>query len=469
MQTCWQRALVISACAGLVFMAACGGGSSANDPAPRIIAGGGAGDGAIKEVLHVFVIDALSGTPIVGASVRVEAATPLVQTTDASGFCTFKDGKLKGAQTVTATAASYAAATWIGADAANLTIPLEPNQAATPKTAKASGTIQGWDTRPDPGNGHLLIAYVGYSYIQPFEAPENSIAQGTQTVAGLTLPTNICYSLTLASTNHKACSFELTTRTGKQAHWAVVVDIDTKSTLDRSDDTYAIVDYAFLLDQDCAEAHTYTSEVLVPVGLNALTQGTVAFQAAPSGMTAVSGLPTINLGEQGHIVMTFAPYGPANLDQKVPTLTGVLASFKYDFLAQAKASATDDYPQSTIWKHDQTLGGTVDFGAWVEPPTALAATGGTYSFTAVTTASLHTVKLLQSGTSGATTVWNVALLDKSASFTLPALSPSPIPSGSVSMRAEALELTAFDATDFGVEALRDDALRHSADQIDFTH
>jgi hypothetical protein len=468
MQTCWQRACVIVACAALALVSACGG-SSKHNPDPRLIAGGGAGDGAIKGVLHVYVIDGLTSAPIVGATVQVEnAGSPLTATTDATGLATIEEGKLKGAQTVTATATSYAAATWVGADAANLTIPLEPNQAPTVKTAKASGTISGWDTRPDPGNGHLLIAYVGYSYIQPFDAPENSIAQDTQTVAGLSLPTNICYSLTLSNQNHKDCNFQLKTRLGKQALWAVVVDIDTKGTLDRADDTYQIVDYAFLLGQEAAEGHTYTSLTLTPVGANALTQATVAFQAAPSGMTAVAGLPIVELGEQGMIVMSFAPFGPNNLDQKVPMLTGALASYKYDFLAEAKASATDDYPQATIWKHEQTLGGTVDYGAWPAVPAALSATGGTYSFTGAASASLHTVKLVQSGTSGTTVAWNIALLDGSTSFTLPTLAQSPLPSGTLQMRAEALALTTFAADDFSVTSLRDDALWHSADQIDFT-
>jgi hypothetical protein len=466
MEKRWHRAWLIVACAGLVLVAACGG-SSTNNPDPRLIAGGGAADGAIKGALHVYVIDVITGAAITGASVRVETATPLVTTTDSTGLATFEDGSLKGPQTVTATATGYAAATWIGADAANLTMPLEPNQTGAPKTARASGSIQGWDARPNPANGHLVIAYVNYSYVQPFDSPLNNIEQGSQTVAGLTLPTNICYALTISNNTQKKCEWQLNTREGKQAHWAVVVDIDTKGTVDRADDTYEIVDYAFLMDQDCVAEHTYTGEVLTPVGANGLVQAAVAFQAAPSGMTSVAGLPMVELGDAGNIVFTFAPFTTGNLDQKVPAISGVLATYKYDFLAMAKASATDDYPQSTIWKHEQSPTATIDFGAWAAPPTGLSATGGTYAFTPVASASLHTVKLLQSGTT-TTVAWNVALLDGSASFSLPAISPSPLPSGAMTMRAEALELTAFDPTNFSVTTLRDEALRHSGDQIDFT-
>ena len=42
---------------------------------------------------------------------------------------------------VTVTAATYAASTWVGANAANLTIPLDATQALAPATAKADDVI----------------------------------------------------------------------------------------------------------------------------------------------------------------------------------------------------------------------------------------------------------------------------------------------------------------------------------------
>jgi hypothetical protein len=457
------RAGLCLVCATLMGLGGCGG-DEVNNPDPRIIAGGGVGDGAIKGALHVYVVDADSGNPVAGAQVRVGDAAdtaPLVGTTDSAGLASFKDGKLKGPQTITATATGHVAGTWIGADGANVTIPLEAPQAGAPATAKASGTIQGWDTRPAPEADHLTLAYVGYSYTEQLDAPENSIAQGTVTVAGIDLPANIC----LKVANQSACSWQLNTRTGKQVHWAVVIDVDTNGTLtDRSDDTYTVIDYAFLLDQNLAADQESTGEVLVPVGSSGLTNATVAFQAAPTNLTNVVGLPLIKMGDSGTVALAFAPFGPDTLTQPVPALTGPLANASYDFVARAQADANTQFPSSTILKRAVALGAAIDFGAWLSPPTSFSATGGNYSFSPSPEADLHTVRFLQSGT----TVWNVGLLDGRTSFTLPSLSSDPLPAGELQMRVEALKVPSFDATDFSVEALTDSATQLASGQLAFT-
>jgi hypothetical protein len=466
---------LVLACVGLVLVAACGGGGGGgggNSPDPRLIAGGGAGDGAIDGTLHVHVVDGVTGQPVVGASVRVgdsAATSPLQSTTDATGLASFKDGALKGKQMVTVTAATYAAATWVGANAANLTIPLEATQTPAPATARAEGTIQGWDTRPAPAQNHLLLAYIGYSFVEPFDAPENGLVQDTQDFFGVTLPTNICAKAVIGGTERKACNWKLKTRVGKQIHWAVVIDLDTKGTLsDRSDDTFTVVDYAFLMDQTLAANETKTGEVLVPVGAGGMTSATVALQAAPAGIDAVAGLPLIRMGDSGDIALSFTPFGPNALTQPVPALTGGLASAAYDFVAHGQAAANLRYPQSTIWKHGVSIASPVDFGAWLTPPTSFGAQSGTYVFSPAADASTHTVKFLTEGSSGPTVAWNVALLDGSTSFALPSLSPSPLPTGQLLMRVEALALASFDPEDFSVTALRNETARRSAGQLVFT-
>ena len=155
-------------CLGLGCVAACGGGTTIGHTdggtdggppgtPPRLIGGGGAGDGPLAGVLHVYVIDAWSRTPITSAHVRVDAPdgkAPLEGAVDADGLASFRDQGLQGPVTVTATAASFAAATWIGVDAANVTIPLEDNQGRIITPVKFTGTIQGWDARPAPADGH---------------------------------------------------------------------------------------------------------------------------------------------------------------------------------------------------------------------------------------------------------------------------------------------------------------------------
>jgi hypothetical protein len=473
MQTWWQRTGLLFACLGLVLVAACGGGSTSNNPNPRLIAGGGAGDGAIKGALHVYAIDDATGDPIAGASVRVGLASdtaPLVASTDSTGLASFTDGKLEGPQMVTVTATGHAASTWVGANAANLTIPLESAQTAAPATAKAEGTIQGWDSRPNPAANHLLLAYIGYSYVEPFDDPANGMVQDTFDFYGLTLPTNICAKVMVNGTARSACNWKLNTRIGRQVHWAVILDYDTKGTLtDRSDDTYTVVDYAFLMDVTLTAGEDKTGETLVPVGTGGMTTATIEpLQAAPTSMSVVASLPLIRTPDTGNIALTFTPFGPSVHTQPVPALTGVLASAKYDFVARAKASATMDFPQSTIWKREVAIASVIDFGAWLLPPTSFSATGGTYSFSPAAEASMHTAKFLQQGTSGVTTAWNVGLLDGSTSFTLPTLSSSPLPAGTLQMRVEAVTVPDLDSKDFEINTLKGSATRHSAGQLSFT-
>jgi hypothetical protein len=414
----------------------------------------------------VYVIDAWSRTPLDWAAVRVDTAdgqAPLESAVDAAGLASFRDSRLKGPVTVTATAASFAAATWIGVDAANVTVPLEDNQGRQMTPVKVTGTIDGWDTRPAPADGHLVLAYINSSRIEPLDAADNHVTQEKMTVAGLTLPTNVCYALTLGATTESTCAWQLLTRTGKQALWAVVVDIDTKKTVTTADDTTTIVDYAFLLGLDAVLAHTYTGQVLVPVGQANLISAAVVFAAAPTGMTQATAQPTIRLGDAGVIILANAIYSPAALTLKLPPLTGALAAGEYEFVAHAQAAADTAYPQSTIWKHNAALAAAVDFGAWQAPPAALTAAAGTYGFAPAAGATLHTVQLFGEAGNGPAPLWNVALLDGRASFSLPALSPSPFPGGEIQMGVAALTLPgAFDPASFTMDALRTDALSHSA-------
>ena len=75
---------------GLLAVAACG-----NNPDPRVIAGGGIGDGAIDGTLNVYVIDNDTQEPLVDAIVQI-GSTRIV--TDETGLVMFSD--LSGAQTV---------------------------------------------------------------------------------------------------------------------------------------------------------------------------------------------------------------------------------------------------------------------------------------------------------------------------------------------------------------------------------
>src|SRR5829696_8388047 len=107
-----MRSIHFIACAAL---AAC-----SNDAEPRLIAGGGIGDGAIDGRLNVHVIDG-AGAPVVNATVRVDDTD---KTTNEKGLVIFED--VDGPQTIAVKADTYRSAVWVGANGANVTIQLKP-------------------------------------------------------------------------------------------------------------------------------------------------------------------------------------------------------------------------------------------------------------------------------------------------------------------------------------------------------
>src|SRR5262245_52850291 len=116
-------------CVGLFvcLIAGCGddGGVSpdtqtGNHPPPRLIPGGGIGDGAIDGVVNLYVIDDSTHAPIEGATVRVG---DIEGTTDTTGL--FIANGVVGPQTVLAKKAAMRSEMWIGANGANITMALQ--------------------------------------------------------------------------------------------------------------------------------------------------------------------------------------------------------------------------------------------------------------------------------------------------------------------------------------------------------
>ena len=103
------------------------GGNGINDVDPVVIPGGGVGSGAIRGELNVHVVYVEGDQPIAGADVRVgepDDPEPLTDVTDSNGLVVFSDNGLNEPQTITVTAAGYGAATWFGANGANVTVAL---------------------------------------------------------------------------------------------------------------------------------------------------------------------------------------------------------------------------------------------------------------------------------------------------------------------------------------------------------
>jgi hypothetical protein len=65
--------------------------------------------------------------------------------------------------------------------------------------------------------------------------------------------------------------------------------------------------------------------------------------------------------------------------------------------------------------------------------------------------------------------WNVALYDERTSFSLPALTPDPLPVGKLNMSVEAVTVPGVDIQDFDVTSARDKLTALSENGIEITH
>ncbi|HLL21806.1 MAG TPA: hypothetical protein VK427_06735, partial [Kofleriaceae bacterium] len=239
--------------------------------APRVIAGGGIGDGPITGVVNLHVIDDVTRRPIPNATVRVGTVTGA---TDASGL--FVARGVTGPQTIVAKANSYRPDVWVGVDGANVTINLQAAN-PSPPTGTVTGTITSFDSLPVPA-GHVRVAIASYSQLDTLGDEDNNLAQPNNQ--------NIC----LGST----CSFTLTSRTGRVAVLAAIFDTDLHGTpFDLTDDTSTLLGWAVQTDVMVTANGTHTVTLgIVPA--TALQDVTVSFGSPPSGLAEVGALVGID-------------------------------------------------------------------------------------------------------------------------------------------------------------------------------
>jgi hypothetical protein len=429
----------------IVVLAACTGGDDEGptNVDPKLISGGGVGDGPLNGTLHVHVVEVDSATPIAGATVTVGDTTV---TTDAAGLATFTG--VTDPQTVSATAAGHAATTWIGVDGGNVTLPLDPTRRMIP-TARVSGTIAGWNGLPAPPFGKYTLGLVLYSFLDDPSAPENSIAQPMN---GAT-PLNTCINTGLMN----SCAWQLNARIGKQVHSAVIVEGDPQGTNnDISDDTYTLIGYAVGQPMTLTAGQQVMNESLAMV-TTATTTLIVNFPAAPAGLGHVIAIPELALGDSGRLVFPLPPVNATNKTATVPMPTGALAG-KYEIVALATPSATTTTPYSTAFVHDVSGYATI--------PTMLAAppapSGGKLMMSG--SGNFHTAQLTRSGD----TLWNIAVLDGSTTISLPALTPDPLGSGAADVAITAADAPSFNAKSFDVPAVRREMTRAAGAKGTFT-
>lgn len=442
----------------------CGGEATTvdkiNDAAPEEIPGGGIGSGAVDGKINVYAIDALTEAPISGAAVRIgdaDAAKPLDGMTDATGLITFKDSSLQGAQTITITAADHIASTWYGANGANVTIPLQPTKAPTIETANVAGTIAGWDMLVPPAN-HAYFAFISSSWSGKLGDPANDIQQPM----GMGLPANACIKLP-AGLPSPACDWKLVTRTGKIMLFALIADVDTKGTImDQSDDTRAFYGYAFKLGLDVKAGDNLTGQGLDIMDPKTLIDLKVMTPAAPAGMDQNDAITLLDMGEQGQLPLFAGKELPIT---KVPPLSGIFAMGRYDVIARAGVMNVP-YPSTMNVSHGVDITAAFTPPAYQTPPSDLATNAGVYSFKPATGATIHSAHF---EVPMADRVWNLTFYDGRTSFSLPTLTPDPLPVGKLIFRVEAITVPGVDLQNFDAHTAQDKLSALSENGVEITH
>lgn len=429
----------------LLLASACGGGGDGNtvdahggsgsntDAAPdggappRIIAGGGIGDGPIAGVANVYVIDDATRTPIAGAAVTVGTVTG---TTDATGL--FVAHGVTGKQTVLVTAGSYRGELWVGANGANLTFDLQAASGGTPASATLTGTVDvsGFPVAP----GHQKTVSVSYSQDERATDAANNLDQGGA---------NTCSVGAAAIT--QSCTFTVTSRTGHVALIAAVFDHDPK-TADPADDTFTLLGWAQRPNIVVAGGVAQTGVDLAVVSLANTVTEHADFGHPPASLPLVAGVIGIDLGADG--ILELPSLVASNPGELVVPKLSVFTSGTYRLTGIAKASAANDAATSVFLVRAQT-GTQLTVGTWLVPPTTASVTRTSASWTSVAGATVQGIELA----SGTTQLLSVTSFDGTTTIDLPAAAGLPA-TGALTAKITAIAAVGLDVTNFSLDADR---------------
>jgi hypothetical protein len=467
-----------------------GPGGAGGALGPRLIPGGGVGDGPINGTLNVFVIDEDTRNLLSSAAVRVGAAAelePCQALTDSTGLARFSssgqapDGGtggagcklLTGPVTVTASASGHAPATWIGVNGGNLTMQLRAISSPPLGRATVMGTIAGWDTMPAPALNHNRLALIGASSNPDLTDRANNIDQGTRSVDvdvggqiySFDVASNVCVRNSDPAAIVNDCNWVLTTHTGAQAHFAILLDQDTKGTDVDTDDTTTVTGWAIKTGLNFANGTTNPGESLQPIADADMQSFMASFATGPSGLDYIVAYPVLDLGAEGRITIILPTLDSTTRMTRVPRLTGPLASGHYDMLAQAIDDPTKSLPATLTWLRNVNPSTTVAVTSWLPPPTGVTMANGVFSFTPASGATLHSAELQ---TMDGQRRWAITIFDGSTSFTLPGLSPDPLPLGTIRYGVSALRIPGVDLTNIVFDQLGDVVTDISTDAITYS-
>ena len=207
-----------------------------------------------------------------------------------------------------------------------------------------------------------------------------------------------------------------------------------------------------------------TGETLEMIADADMQTFTASFASLPSGMDYMGAFPALELGDEGRIAFILPALDMTHTTSRVPKLTGSLADAHYSLIAQAQDAKDQDRPSSLAWMRNVDIGSTVAVASWLSPPSNILASGGTYSFSAVTGATVQGAEI--QNTQGR--VWSITIFDGSTSFTLPGLSPDPLPAGMLAFEASALKIPGVDVGNFKLDDARDKIAGIAKDFVTFT-
>ncbi len=407
----------------LVVLAACGGGGTD----PRLIPGGGVGDGSIDGKVFVFVIDNSTKEPLANASVAIGAQEKL---TDATGFAEFDD--VKGAQTIAVKLQGYRPTVWAGANGKNVTIPIAKSGAAVDQ-ATLSGGITSWDTIAVPAM-HIKAAAVFFSQTDNLGDAANDI----QTP----LMMNVCLG------QQATCNWTVNTRTGTVSLVAVIVDRDTKGTATPDDDTQTIIGWATKTGITVEAGVNQSGLMLSIVEAGNLQNITVDFGTPPAALTTHGALVGIVISDDEVVQLPMFLADSTTLLAPKPAVFGSTAGMRLTAVAQTTSG--EDGAQSIVVRRD-LAGTTLAAGEWLTPPTGVTATRTSASWQLVTGATLHQV---QYDDAAGVTLLEITTLDPAlASVDVPPLVALP---ASGALRARVAGIGAdLDPRDFSLDEDKD--------------
>lgn len=429
-----MRTAILACLLTTTIHAACGDDGPSKVP-PRVIPGGGIGDGPIDGVVNVYAIDDATREPVAGATVVVETPRGDVEgTTDDTGL--FIAEVSDAVETVTVKADPYRPEMWVGANGANMTFNLEKASEPVAPRASLMGSID--LTSIQVPQGHLKLAIVFYSQTDDLGDPENEIVTANDT--------HVCNGGTMG--NPMPCNFTIDVRPGKVGLLAAVYDRNLNNTpTNPNDDTMTLIRWAYRGGITVTAGVSQSGQDLTLVDVGMMGNVTVDFGSPPSSLATQGALIGLETGTDGVFQLPlFRTPADATLLAPKPAAVGGTAYRLTAIANNATTSGTPPVTQETIVLRRGLSGATLAAGTWLAvPEDTLGITRGFNEWKAVPDATVMSLEFTQ----GTAKVLNVTSFDGTTSFVVPDI--VALPAGALTVKLNAISAPGFDVTDFSLD------------------